>query len=81
MLVIILLILFIILFIILFLTIYINKSQTFANTPQFDQDPYMTCFLIKSEKECNENNAVYNFDGALSKCKWMNDYCGPVRIS
>jgi hypothetical protein len=70
-----------IIIVILFLVIYIIKEDTFVNTPQFDQDPYMSCFLIKNEKECNENNAIYNFDGALSKCKWMNDYCGPVRIS
>ncbi len=56
-------------------------SQGFANSEFLNQDPYMSCFLIKDMKQCDNNNVVYNFDGALSKCKWMNDYCGPIRVS
>lgn len=48
---------------------------------RLNQDPYMSCFLLKDEKSCNNNNKLYNFVGSLSKCKWMNDYCGPIRMS
>ncbi len=62
----------------------INESFADTNTTQIpilNQDPYMSCFLIKNEQECNNNNKLYNFVGSLSKCIWMNDYCGPVRTS
>ena len=61
---------------------YVIINEAFTETlPIFNQDPYMSCFLIKNETECNNDNKLYNFVGSLSKCQWMNDYCGPVRTS
>jgi hypothetical protein len=68
--------------IIILLRGYVIIKESFADTmPIFNQDPYVTCFLIKDEEKCNNDNKLYNFVGSLSKCQWMNDYCGPVRTS
>lgn len=66
--------------ILLFLVGYKMMEPFAEETPILNQDPYMSCFLLKDEKSCN-NNKLYNFVGSLSKCKWMNDYCGPIRMS
>ena len=67
--------------ILLFLISYKIMEPFAEQTPILNQDPYISCFLLKDEKSCNNNNKLYNFVGSLSKCKWMNDYCGPVRMS
>ena len=67
--------------ILLFLVGYKIMEPFAEQTPRLNQDPYMSCFLIKDETSCNNNNKLYNFVGSLSKCKWMNDYCGPIRMS
>jgi hypothetical protein len=76
-----LIILIIIIIIILFFIGYRIMEPFAEQTPILNQDPYMSCFLFKDEKSCNNNNKLYNFVGSLSKCTWMNDYCGPVRMS
>ena len=78
------LIIFIIVILIIIISLRIKHLifERFADEiPRLNQDPYMSCFLIKDESSCNNNNKIYNFVGSLSKCKWMNDYCGPVRTS
>ncbi len=68
-------------FIIILFRIKKIAFESFADLPILNQDPYMSCFLLKDETSCNNNNKLYNFVGSLSKCTWMNDYCGPVRTS
>lgn len=57
------------------------KYQQFtSNYPMLQQDPYVSCNMIKNMDGCNTNKYIYNFGGLLSKCQWMNTYCGPIAI-
>ncbi len=76
-----LIIIIFVIIILLFLVGYKIMEPFADQMPILNQDPYMSCFLLKDEQSCNNNNKLYNFVGSLSKCKWMNDYCGPIRTS